>query len=184
VADPARDSAQKTSASRRTWQISRRCDGTSVSTQRRCWVTRGAPSSRLEYAVRHPERVSHSILMNPAPISRADYLKFRNLRLAALGADLDRQKAAAATEAFREGDPDAVAAYYRIHFKQALRRPEDLETVIARLRASLTREGVLKARAVEDRLMQDTWSFAGYDLIPKLRTLRIPTWSSPRITIS
>ena len=37
------------------------------------------------------------------------------------------------------------------------------------------REGILKARAVEDRLMRDTWQIDGYDLLPKLRTLSIPT---------
>jgi len=28
---------------------------------------------------------------------------------------------------------------------------------------------------VEDQLMRDTWQVAGYDLLPKLRSLRIPT---------
>jgi hypothetical protein len=36
-------------------------------------------------------------------------------------------------------------------------------------------EGILKARAVEDRLMRDTWQVDGYDLLPKLRSLSIPT---------
>ncbi len=34
---------------------------------------------------------------------------------------------------------------------------------------------ILKARAVEDRLMRDTWQLDGYDLHPALRTLNIPT---------
>jgi proline iminopeptidase len=33
----------------------------------------------------------------------------------------------------------------------------------------------VKARAVEDRLMRDTWQVDGYDLLPKLRSLNIPT---------
>jgi proline iminopeptidase len=33
----------------------------------------------------------------------------------------------------------------------------------------------VKARAVEDRLMHDTWQVEGYDLLPKLRNLTIPT---------
>jgi len=37
------------------------------------------------------------------------------------------------------------------------------------------KEGILKARAVEDRLMRDTWEVDGYDLLPKLQTLSIPT---------
>ena len=37
------------------------------------------------------------------------------------------------------------------------------------------KEGIVKARAVEDRLMRDTWQVDSYDLLPKLRTLNIPT---------
>jgi hypothetical protein len=52
------------------------------------------------------------------------------------------------------GDPDAVAAYYRIHFKAALTRPEDYERLMALMRPSFTTsEAILKARQVEDRLM-------------------------------
>jgi len=35
--------------------------------------------------------------------------------------------------------------------------------------------GIVKARAVEDQLMRDTWEVAGYDLLPKLGSLRVPT---------
>jgi proline iminopeptidase len=130
----------------------------------------------LEYAIRHPERVSHLILMNPAPASAADYRQFRKERLQKLGADLDRLRAAAATDGYKAGDPDAVAAYYRIHFKAALRRPEDYERLMKSMRPSFTTaDAVLKARHVEDRLMADTWSSDGYDLLPKLRGLTIPT---------
>lgn len=37
------------------------------------------------------------------------------------------------------------------------------------------KEGILKARAVEDRLMAETWLIEGYDLLPKIGTLRVPT---------
>ena len=130
----------------------------------------------LDYAIRHPERVSHLILMNPAPASAADYRRFRQERLEALGPDLARLRAAAATDGYKAGDPDAVAAYYRIHFKAALRRPKDYERLMARMRPSFTTaEAVLKARHVEDRLMADTWSSDGYDVLPRLRHLKIPT---------
>ncbi len=79
------------------------------------------------------------------------------------------------TEGYRRGDPDAVAAYYRVHFRAAMRRPGSLEVIVERLRASFTAEGVLKARAIEDRLVADTWGSSGYDLLPKLATLDIPT---------
>lgn len=42
------------------------------------------------------------------------------------------------------------------------------------MRASFTKEGVLKARAIEDRLMTDTWSSPGYNLLPKLNNLNVP----------
>jgi proline iminopeptidase len=129
----------------------------------------------LEYALRYPERVSHLILMNPAPASTDDFKQFRKEWLEKLGGDVDRLKALSATAAYKEGDPDAVAAYYRIHFRPALKQPEHLEQVIASLRASFTKEGILKARAIEDRLMSDTWSSPDYDLLPKLKSLRIPT---------
>jgi proline iminopeptidase len=129
----------------------------------------------LEYALRYPERVSHMILMNPAPASTEDFKQMRKERLAKIGDDLDRLNAARASAGYKEGDPDAVAAYYRIHFKPAVARPEDLEKVIASLRSTFTSGGILKARAIEDRLMNDTWSSPEYDLLPKLKTLRTPT---------
>jgi proline iminopeptidase len=130
----------------------------------------------LEYAIRHPERVSHLILMNPGPASAADFKQFRKERLEKLGADLERLRAVAATDGYKAGDPDAVAAYYRIHFKAALKRPEDYERLMSIMRPSFTTsEAILKARHVEDRLMADSWSLDGYDLLPKLRSLAIPT---------
>jgi proline iminopeptidase len=129
----------------------------------------------LEYALKYPERVSHLILMNPGPASREDYVQLRKDWLEKRPEAMAQRKAIAETAAYKEGDPEAVTAYYRIHFKPALTRPEDYEKLIARMRASFTKEGVLKARAVEDRLMQDTWASSEFDLIPKIKTLKIPT---------
>jgi proline iminopeptidase len=130
----------------------------------------------LEYALRHPDRVSHLILMNPAPASKADYSRFRKERREKMGADLDRIRAVAATDGYKAGDPGAVVEYYRIHFKAALARPEDYERLMTIMRPSFTTsEAILKARHVEDRLMADTWDRDGYDLLPKLRSLNVPT---------
>jgi proline iminopeptidase len=129
----------------------------------------------LEYALKYPERVSHLILMNPGPASREDYLQLRKDWLEKWPDAMAQRKAIAETAAYKEGDPEAVTAYYRIHFKPALTRPEDYEKLIVRMRASFSKEGVLKARAVEDRLMQDTWASPEFDLLPKLKTLKIPT---------
>ncbi|HEY3175176.1 MAG TPA: alpha/beta fold hydrolase [Candidatus Polarisedimenticolia bacterium] len=132
----------------------------------------------LEYALRHPTLVSHLILMNPAPVSASDVAVLRKAYLEKLGADMDRQKEIVASAAYQAGDPEAVTARYRIHFKPALKRLEDYERLMATMKAgfiSQGREGIVKARAVEDQLYRDTWQVAGYDLLPKLRGLSIPT---------
>jgi proline iminopeptidase len=132
----------------------------------------------LEYALRHPERVSHMILMNPGPASASDFAVMRKSYVQKLGADLDRQRDIRASAAYKEGDPEAVAARYRLHFKPALKRPEDYEKLMATMKAGFIRqgkEGIVKARAIEDRLMRDSWEMDGYDLLPKLQALSIPT---------
>ena len=132
----------------------------------------------LEYALRHPERVSYMILMNPAPASTSDVAVMRMAYLEKLGADMDRQRNIMASAAYQAGDPEAVTARYRIHLEHALSRTEDYEKLIATMHAGFIRQGkggIVKARAVEDQLMRDTWGVAGYDLMPKLRHLRIPT---------
>jgi len=132
----------------------------------------------LEYALRHPTHVSHLVLMNPAPASTSDLVVFRKAYVEQLGADMQRQREIVAGAAYKAGDPDAVSARYRIHFKHALKRPEDYEKLMARMKAAFAsqgKDGILEARAVEDRLMRDTWDVEDYDLLPKLRTLAIPT---------
>jgi len=132
----------------------------------------------LEYALRHPTRVSHLILMNPAPASAGDVAVLRKAYLEKLGAEMDRQRAIVAGAAYQAGDPEAVAERYRIHFKPALARPADYEKLMARMRAGFISQGsagILKARAVEDQLMRDTWQVPTYDLLPKLYALRVPT---------
>ena len=132
----------------------------------------------LEYALRYPTRVSRLILMNSAPASANDAVLLRKYYLQKVGADMDRQRAIVAGAAYQSGDPETVAARYRIHFKPALKRSEDYEKLMSTMKAGFVRqgkEGILKARAVEDRLMRDSWELPGYDLHPKLRQLRIPT---------
>ena len=133
----------------------------------------------LEYALRHPDRVSHLILMNPAPASASDVADLRRYYLEKLGAaEMSRQRALVQSAAYQQGDPEAVAARYRIHFKPALKRPEHYEKLMATMKSGFVaqgKQGILKARAVEDRLMHDTWELTGYDLMPKLASLRMPT---------
>lgn len=132
----------------------------------------------LEYALRYPGRVSHMILMNPAPASTDDYKQLKNDWLEKRAADMERRKAIADTAAYKQADPEAVVAYYRIHFKPALARSEDYEKLISRMQSAFIqqgKEGILKARAVESRLMSETWSAPEYNLLPRLKSVRIPT---------
>jgi proline iminopeptidase len=132
----------------------------------------------LEFAVRNPTLVSHLVLMNPAPVSQTQAATLRQAYVTQLGVDMDRQRAIQAGAAYKEGNPDAVAARYRIHFKHALQRPADYETLMARMSAGFRSQGeagILTAWAIEERLYRDTWSRPGYDLLPSLRSLRIPT---------
>jgi proline iminopeptidase len=133
----------------------------------------------LEYALRHPARVSHLILMNPAPASTADFTQLRKFYAEKLGDEvIKRQREIQATPAYRSGEPEAVAARYRLHFKPALARPEHYEQLMSAMNdafISQGKAGIIKARAVEDRLMAETWLLASYDLLPKLGALKIPT---------
>ena len=132
----------------------------------------------LEYALQNPTTVSHLILMNPAPASASDYAELRKAYVHKLGADMDRQKELIASSAYQAGDPQAVMARYRIHFKYALARHEDYEKLMAAMKAAFIRQGktgIVKARAVEDQLYKDTWDLPDYNLMPRLAALRIPT---------
>ena len=130
----------------------------------------------MEYAVRHPDRVSQLILMDTAPASAGDWQVLRDAFARRRPTeDAAAMQAIASTDAFRQGDLEAEAEYHRIHFRMTLRQPDLLEALVARLRAGWTEEGVLLARAVGERLSGQTWRSTDWDLFPALRELRVPT---------
>jgi len=129
----------------------------------------------LEYAIRHPSRVSHLIILNTAPVSHDDYLLLRKSRREKTPADIEELKTRSSDAKYQEGDPDTVADYYRVHFRATVRQQQHLEKIIRSLRSSFTKEGILKARAIEKRLYDETWFVNEYDLVPKLKALDIPT---------
>lgn len=128
-----------------------------------------------EYAIRHPQRVTHLVLMNSAPLSHDDLVRFRSGRQTREAAELEKMKALAATPRYQSGDLKADAEYYRLHFRAALRKPEHVDQIVGRLRLGFTPASIVKARAIEFRLYDQTWSSSQYDLLPKLAGLRIPT---------
>ncbi|HEY7625431.1 MAG TPA: alpha/beta fold hydrolase [Ilumatobacteraceae bacterium] len=130
----------------------------------------------MEYAVRHPDHVSHLVLMNTGPASHA--------RAVSLRRELARRKspeeaatmaAIASTDVYKAGDLGADAAYYRIHFGTTLRRPDLLQRLLDHLRRGSTPDGIILARQIEEHLYEQTWSVTGYDLTPQLQQLVMPT---------
>ncbi len=128
----------------------------------------------MEYATRHPEHVSHLILVNIAPASHRGLISFREWRATREGDNLKLLRAIAETPAFEAGDIAAETEYYRVHFGKSLYPPGDLDTLVGSLRTHFTPADVLKARAIEGRLHEQTWRRPEYDLIPRLRELKMP----------
>ena len=129
----------------------------------------------MEYATRHPERVSHLILMNTAPGSHSDLLVFReHLHDLRTSEEKELLQALASGPAFRQGDLSVESDLYRIHFRPAV-HPTDLENLVARLRKNFTEETVVLAREIEHRLNNETWDQEHYDLLPLLGRLKAPT---------
>ena len=80
----------------------------------------------------------------------------------------------AAGEAFRSGDIEAEAEYYRLHFRPTVRDARLCARIVARLRLHFDPAGVLLARAIEDRLYAETSDVAGYNLLSLLAGLDAP----------
>jgi proline iminopeptidase len=129
----------------------------------------------MEYAIRHPERVSHLILLNTAPASHDDCGLFQRERDAHDPDAVATLRALESRPGFAEGDDlEARAAYYRIYFRSTVRSPELLDGLIENLRENWTKESVLNAGAIGNQLWQETYESPGYDLLPALTQLRIP----------
>jgi proline iminopeptidase len=129
-----------------------------------------------EYAIRHPNRVSHLVIMDSGPISHGElHLERDHIRSLRTEAEAEAMQRLSSTAAFQQGDLAVEAEYYRIHFRPAFADEVLLDDLVGRLRTHFTEEGVLRARAIEERLYADTWDSPEYDLAPALRRLDVPT---------
>jgi proline iminopeptidase len=127
----------------------------------------------MEYVTRHAERVSHLVLLNAAPASHADLQHFRQQRQAAEAPTLAKMDAVASRPGYAAGDVEMDTEYYRAHFGKALSRPDELESVVRRLRSHFTPNDIVKARAIEDRLCAETWLSPEYDVLARLRKTQV-----------
>jgi proline iminopeptidase len=123
----------------------------------------------MHYALRHPDRTSHLVLMNSAPASHEDLLLMREERLRRHA--VHERKLTALMPGYARGDPEAVAEYYRIDYGTTFRRVEDLQ----RLQLKWTRKDIKSGRAIESRLAQGLIWSEGYSLLPRLQAVRAPT---------
>lgn len=129
----------------------------------------------LEYALRHPEHVSHLILLNTAPVSYEDFQLFERHLNMREPEDTERMRALESSPAFEEGDLETRAAYYRLYFQPTLRSPELLNRLSGNLEVGWTKESVLIARTTTSRLWEETAEAPEYNLLPQITRLRIPT---------
>ena len=129
----------------------------------------------LEYAWAHPDRVSSLVLMNPAPVSFDGREMLRDeLGRRRTDEESARREALLHDPDYLRGDLALDAEYYRIHFRTTV--PSDrLGDVVGRLRLGFTEAGVVAARAIEASLYAQTWDRPDYDLLARLREIRVPT---------
>src|SRR5260370_12277381 len=129
----------------------------------------------MQYALRHPDRVSQMILMNTAPASHEDYLLLRQERLKRRTANEEMLNTLESSAGYRDGDQDTVAKYYEIAFGTTFKQPG----LNKGLNLRWTKEDVLRGREIEDRLMGGlSWS-AGFTIPPRLRQLSLPPLNIP-----
>jgi proline iminopeptidase len=129
----------------------------------------------LEYAIRHPGRVSHLILMATPPASHDGHMLFRQEPRKRGSGDAEKLQALASDPGYQEGDPGIVAEYFRTHFRATLKQPGLLEILVENLMSDLTKENIVKGRAISKRLSDETWLSSQYNLLPMLHRLSIPT---------
>jgi len=129
----------------------------------------------LEWATRHPGHASHLVLVNPAPASHQELQRLRARRKANEAATLATMTEIAHTPEYAAGDLEADERCNRAHFSAAVKDPKHLESIVRRLRVHFTPQDVRKARAIEARLHEQTWSRPDYDLVARLRRLPMST---------
>jgi proline iminopeptidase len=129
----------------------------------------------LEWATRHPEQVLRLLLVNPPPPSYDGLQRFMAYRAAREAENLVAMREIGATPGYAAGDIETEARANRLHFAAAVHDPAHLEPVVQSLRVHFTPADLLKARAIEERLHEQTWSRPHYDLVERMGRLETPT---------
>lgn len=125
----------------------------------------------MSYAIHHPLTTRKLILLNTTPASSEEFLLFRDEWEKRMKPDRERFDAIISSEAFKEGDPEAVESYYRINFERYCYDPGTVD----RLHLRQSRESALRGREVYRHIFQKTIYGSSYDLHPALKKLKMPT---------
>jgi pimeloyl-ACP methyl ester carboxylesterase len=104
-----------------------------------------------------------------------DCVLFEQERDAQAGDDVEILHALQSRPEYVEGDPAARAARDRVYFRSTLRSPALLDRLMENMRVGSTKQGIITAGAVGERLWNATYEQADYNLLPHLSQLRIPT---------
>lgn len=123
----------------------------------------------MHYALRHGDRLTRLVLLNSAPASYDDLMLVRRERLVRRMPHAERL--VELTPAYEAGDPAAVAEIYRCDYASTFANPRDAD----QLDLAWTREQVLSGRAIEAKLHEGLIWKKGFDLLPELRAIRVPT---------
>lgn len=128
-----------------------------------------------EYTLRHRQHVSHLILMNSAPLSHRSFLRFRSELAESRPPEgkAELLRIAAAPE-YQRGDLAAARSFNRIYFRSTIKNETLLADIVDRMVVDFTPATLTLARAIGDRLDQETWMSPDYDLLPQLGQLAVP----------
>jgi pimeloyl-ACP methyl ester carboxylesterase len=76
---------------------------------------------------------------------------------------------------FSSGDIEVEAEYLRIHFRAGLSDSDAIEKIVSRARTHFTPDTIVLARAIEQRLYDQTWLRQDFDLLSPLSRRPVPT---------
>jgi proline iminopeptidase len=128
----------------------------------------------MNYAIAHPDRVSHLILMNSVPASSNEMERARARRRGMMEPYRAEMERIASTDEFRKGDLATVSKFYKKHCEAMIKKAEQLDRVDLSLK-HFTPDGVIRARGIENKLAGETFSDPNYDLVDRLKNFTGPT---------
>ena len=128
----------------------------------------------MKYAIRFSSRVTHLVLVNPASCTYGDIADARQRRAASLEPCKAELAAIRESQEFIAGDPSTVSRYLGVLFRRATRDPRHSAQLDFRLE-QFTREGVVKARAIDERLLAETFNDPAFDMTQELQRIKAPT---------